>query len=106
MSTNADAAQSALLWQASSALLHSVPHDTVLSTHVPPFMHGCGLHPSFVVHVAPVKPNGQTCVVLVLVVVVVVLGLDVVLVVVDVVVVTALLHVAPVNPLVQLQLKP
>ena len=83
-----------------------MPQDTVLSTHVPPFTHGCGLHPSFVVHVAPVKPNGQTCVVLVLVVVLVVLGLVVVLVDVDVVLVTALLHVVPVNPLVQLQLNP
>ena len=46
-------------------LLQSVPQATVLSAHVPPFMHGCGLHPSLVVQVAPVNPSGQEIVVVV-----------------------------------------
>ena len=69
--------------QALSSLEHRTSHPIVLSAHVPPFMHGFGLHPSFVLQPLPPYPNAQLTVLVVVVATRVVAVLDDVMLDVD-----------------------
>ena len=69
--------------QALSSLEHRTSHPIVLSAHVPPFMHGFGLHPSFVLQPLPPYPNAQLTVLVVVIVMLVVAVLDDVMLDVD-----------------------
>ena len=75
--------QSLLFRQALSSLEHRTSHPIVLSAHVPPFMHGFGLHPSFVLQPLPPYPNAQLTVLVVVMVMLVVAKLDGVMLDVD-----------------------